>query len=85
MIERMQAVGVPRALDDLGRLVIAKEFRDLMGARPGDQLLHTLVVDETTGRLRGVLLQPMEWVIDPTSAPMLDDALRQLREGRRER
>lgn len=85
MMDRLQAVGVLRTLDELGRLTIAKEYRDVMCVRPGTQLLHTLVVDGETGRVRGVLLQPTEWVTDPASAPLLRDALQQLREGRQGR
>lgn len=84
-MDQLQSVGVTRPVDDLGRVTVAKEYRQLMGLRPGDQLLHTLVVDGETGRVRGVLLQPTEWVTDPASAPLLRDALQQLREGRQGR
>ena len=34
----MKTVGIPRKIDDLGRIVVPVEFRRLLGIREGDEL-----------------------------------------------
>lgn len=38
----MRTVGIPRKIDDLGRVVIPVEFRRVLGIHEGDQLEITL-------------------------------------------
>lgn len=66
---RTYRTGIVRASDNLGRVVLSKEMRDLGGIQPGDHIMQTLVVDEITGRIRGILLEPVAWVVDETEAP----------------
>ena len=42
----MKATGIVRRVDDLGRIVIPKEFRRTLHIREGDPLLKTLTVSE---------------------------------------
>lgn len=70
--------GLIRNLDELGRVVLAMEFRRTGNINPGDAVMQTMLVDRETGRIRGVLLEPLAWVVTPETAPMLQDLLQVL-------
>lgn len=78
MAKALKSVGIPRPLDDLGRVVVAKEYRNLLQIDRGTQMCQTLLTDPETGRVAGILFTPLEWVADPASAPYIDWALEQL-------
>lgn len=63
--------GITRRLDDLGRVVMPKEFRDLAGINTGDILFVSLVSDDN-GNMKGFLLEPADWVLNGSPPELLE-------------
>lgn len=71
----LSRLGVSRRIDRLGRFVIPKEIRDLAGLDIGDYLFVSAVTDKE-GKLRGILLEPIDWLHG--HFPHFDEALSQM-------
>lgn len=67
--------GIIRSIDNLGRLVIAKGYRRLGGFEDGTAFMQTALVDQETGRLRGILLEPVEWIAGGEKGPEFSKAV----------
>ncbi len=71
--------GVIRQVDELGRVVLAIEYRKAGNIQTKDVLIQSLVVDVESGRLVGILLEPADWVLSQDGAPKLIDMLNEIR------
>lgn len=74
---RTHRSSVVRRVDALGRVVIDKGARTMMGLVEGSGLLQTVVTD-ADGRLRGILLEPLDYVASPDQRPEYTEALQRL-------
>ncbi len=70
--------GIIRPLDELGRVVLAMEYRRVGNLQPKDALMQSLVVDSESGRVVGILVEPVNWLFDPDAAPKLTDMLNEV-------
>lgn len=66
-----------RQVDELGRVVLDVQMRRMCDLEEKDAVLLGIVLDEQN-RVRGIICEPLEWVITPEKRPTFEEALAKL-------
>lgn len=74
-VSKSYRTGIVRNMDQLGRVVLAKDFCRMSGIVPETPLMQTLIVDANTGRVRGLLLEPVAWIAGAQEGPTYNEAI----------